>query len=298
MGGTRYNSMQFEFRKRLSNGIAFNSSYAWGQAYISQRYGLTKPSQDILQVGQVGGVQHAVKANWLYDLPFGRDRRWGSNAGGLMDALVGGWEIDGVARIQTGEMLDFGNVRLVGMSSDEFRKAVDLRVAANGQLFILPQDIIDNTVKAFNVSPTSATGYGALGAPTGRYLAPANGPDCLETAPGYGDCGVRSLVVNGPPLVRFDLSAVKRVRIGDRVSFEFRAELLNAFNKPYFNPGSTAGIPLGMSTQFSTAGGPLASNGTPLSNTTAGTSADSFRLTQLLGDNTARTSQLVWRVRW
>jgi hypothetical protein len=123
-------------------------------------------------------------------------------------------------------MLDFGNVRLVGMTTDEFRKSVDLRVAANGQLFILPQDIIDNTVKAFQVSPTSASGYSALGAPTGRYLAPANGPDCIETAPGYGDCGVRSLVVNGPPLVRFDLSLVKRVAIRGRVSAEFRAELL------------------------------------------------------------------------
>ena len=45
---------------------------------------------------------------------------------------------------------------------------------------MLPQDIIDNTVKAFSVSATSASGYGKLGAPTGRYLAPANGPDCIE----------------------------------------------------------------------------------------------------------------------
>jgi hypothetical protein len=85
------------------------------------------------------------------------------------------------------------------------------------------------------------------------------------------------------------------------VSAEFRAELLNAFNKPYFNPGSTTGTPLGMSTGFTnavTVGGPLANTGTPVSNATAGTSADSFRLTQLLGDNTSRIAQLVWRVRW
>jgi len=296
MGGTRYHSMQLEFRKRMSNGVAFNTSYAWGQAYVSQRYGLTRPSQENLQSGQVGGVQHAVKGNWLYDLPFGRDRRWGSNAGALKDALVGGWEIDGVARIQTGEMIDFGNVRLVGMSEDDFRKAVDLRFAANGQVFILPDDIIQNTVRAFNVSATSATGYSALGVPAGRYLVPANGPDCIETAPGFGDCGVRSLVVNGPPLVRFDLSAVKRFRIRGSVSFEFRAELLNAFNKPYFNPASTAGVPLGLSSPLSTFQGP--GNGTFIANTATGTSADSFRLTSLLGDNTSRTAQLVWRVRW
>jgi hypothetical protein len=104
--------------------------------------------------------------------------------------------------------------------------------------------------------------------------------------------------VNGPPLARFDLSLVKRVKIRGRVTFEFRGELLNAFNRPYFNPASTAGVPLGFSTSFTSPGGPVANNGTPLNNSTAGTSADSFRLTNLLGDNTARIIQLVWRVRW
>jgi len=294
VGGTRYNSLQFELRKRYSNGLAFNTSYAWGQAYINQRYGLQRPTADILQTGQVGGVMHAWKANWIYDLPFGSHQRWGGNAGGALDALIGGWSLDGVARIQTGEMLDFGNVRLVGMTEQEFRNAVDLRVGANGQLFILPDDIIQNTVKAFNVNATSSTGYGALGAPTGRYLAPANGPDCIETSPAYGDCGVRSLVVNGPPLFRFDLGASKRVQIHGPVTFEFRAEMLNAFNKPYFNPV------LGLTTTYFPSGGqgPVANNGTPINNAVAGTSADSFRLTQLLGDNTARIIQLVWRVRW
>jgi len=302
VGGTRYNSMQFEVRKRFTQGVQYSLGYAWGQAYISQRYGLQKPTADILQTGQVGGVQHAFKTNWIYELPFGREQRWGANAGTLKDALIGGWSIDGVARVQTGEMLDFGNVRLVGMSENEFRKAVGLRYAENGQVYILPDDIIQNTVRAFNVSATSSTGYSALGVPTGRYLAPANGPDCIETSPGYGDCGVRSLVVNGPPLVRFDIGASKRVKIHGPVTFEFRAEMLNAFNTPYFNPGSTAGTPLGFTSTFFPNGGqgPVANNGTLTSNSTVGTSADSFRLTQLLGvdANTARIIQLVWRVRW
>ena len=153
-------------------------------------------------------------------------------------------------------------------------------------------------MRAFQVSATSPNGYSALGAPTGRYLAPANGPDCIETSPAYGDCGVRSLVVNGPPLFRFDIGASKRVRIHDAVAFEFRAEMLNAFNKPYFNPANTAGTPLGFTTAFTAPGGPIANNGTPLINPVAGTSADSFRLTQLLGDNTARIVQLVFRLRW
>ena len=77
--------------------------------------------------------------------------------------------------------------------------------------------------------------------------------------------------------------------------------MLNAFNKPYFNPASTAGTPLGFTSTFFPNGtntGPVANNGTLTSNTTVGSSADSSRLTALLGDNTARIIQLVWRVRW
>jgi hypothetical protein len=188
---------------------------------------------------------------------------------------------------------------------DELRDAVGLRVGANGQLYILPDDILQNTVRAFAVSPTSANGYSAL-APTGRYLAPANGPDCIETSPGYGDCGLRNLIVHGPRLVRFDLGAGKKFRIKGNLLFEFRGEMLNVFNEPYFNPGapnapqSTAGLPLGMTNTYSTTGtgGPVATVGIPLSNPTAGSSVDSFRLTQLLGDNTSRVVQLIWRVRW
>ena len=43
-------------------------------------------------------------------------------------------------------------------------------------------------------------------------------------------------MVTGPRLVRFDLSAVKRVAVKGRVNFEFRAEFLNAFNHPWFEP--------------------------------------------------------------
>jgi hypothetical protein len=297
-GGTRAHSLQFEFRKRLSHGLAFNTSYTWSDAEELQGYGFTKPLEWVDQVGQVGNVQHAWKGHWIYELPFGHNQRFGNKVGSFTNGLIGGWSFDGVARIQTGQQLDFGNVRLVGMSVKDLRKAIKLQMGPSGQMFILPDDILQNTVRAFSVSATSPTGYSALGAPTGRYIAPANGPDCIETAPGYGDCGLRSVVVNAPGLVRFDLGASKKVRIHGNVTFEFRGEVLNAFNKPHFNPGSTAGIPLGMTTNFTSPGGPMATGGTPISNAIAGTSVDAFRLTQLLGDNQSRTAQLIWRVRW
>jgi hypothetical protein len=295
-GGTRAHSMQFEYRKRFSNSFAVNSSYTFSIAEIRRRFGFTKPLEWVDQAGQVGNVRHAVKANWTWEVPIGRERKFGANWNGLVDAIVGGWSIDGVGRVQTGETLDFGNVRLVGMTRSELQKEIKVQQGPGGQIFILPADILDNTVKAFSVSATSANGYGALGAPSGRYFAPANGPDCIESAPGYGDCGERSIIVNGPRLARFDIGIAKEFDLPGRFTFVFRGEMLNAFNQPYFNPASTGGTPYGFTTTDSAPNG--VGGGTPQANTTAATNVDNYRLTALLGDNQSRVVQLVWRLRW
>jgi len=294
--GTRAHSLQFEYRKRFSNGFSFNPSYTWSLAEVQRRYSFSKPLEWIEQAGQVGNVRHAVKANFSVEIPVGRERKYGTDMNAFLDAIVGGWSFDGVFRIQTGEVLDFGNVRLVGMSQKDLQKEIKVQNGAGGQIFILPADILDNTVKAFSVSATSASGYGSLGAPTGRYFAPANGPDCIESAPGYGDCGLRAVNVNGPSLTRLDLGISKKFDLPGCFTFEFRGEMLNALNEPYFNPASTAGTPLGFTTTTTAPNGP--GGGQPTSNTTAATNVDNYRLTDLLGDNTSRIIQLVWRVRW
>jgi Carboxypeptidase regulatory-like domain/TonB-dependent Receptor Plug Domain len=246
-GATYYNSLQLEMRKRLAQGLQFQSSYVYAKQDGTQRFSLRYPRERIQDTGTEGGVVHAFRANWVYELPFGQGRRFASGVGPWMNRLIGGWSLDGIARMQSGTTLDFGNVRLMGMSTKELQDAFKLRFDDAGKLlYMLPQDIIDNTVRAFNVSATSATGYGDQGVPQGRYMAPANGPDCIEVAQsntitGIGDCGVRSLVVTGPTLVRFDLSTSKRIAIKGNTNVEFRAEFLNAFNTPWFEAVTGSG---------------------------------------------------------
>jgi hypothetical protein len=99
-------------------------------------------------------------------------------------------------------------------------------------VYILPQDVIDNTIKAFSTSATNPTGYSSRGPPTGSYFAPANGPDCIQVS--AGDCAPLNHFVTGPPFVRFDLAVVKRVPLVSRMTFEFRGELLNVLNNVDF----------------------------------------------------------------
>ena len=276
-GYTRYDGLQIEATKRLSHGFLVQGSYVFGNSYTSSRYSLKADRIKTLQTGAEAGVTHALKANWVFELPFGNGRRFLGASNGLVDRLVGGWELDGIVRVQSGRLLDFGNVRMVGMNEKDLRKAIGLReYAASGinatapvNIYLLPKDVMENTIRAFSTSATSLTGYGSLGAPTGKYLAPANGPDCIETiANGYGDCAERSLVITGPRYERIDLSLVKRTRLWGRTTFEFRADMLNAFNHPNFVP------------VISTS-----------------TSADNYRVTGV-EENSSRVIQLVTRFSW
>src|SRR2546423_10588643 len=104
---------------------------------------------------------------------------------------------------------------------------------AAGLVLYLRNDIILNTGGPFN---STATGFGSLGAPTGKYIAPANSGGCVQQF--VGQCGFSNLILHGPHLTRFDISVVKKTKVTETVNFELRAEFLNAFNNINFKLGS------------------------------------------------------------
>ena len=118
-----------------------------------------------------GGQAHAFKANWVYELPFGRGKKWGSGVSALMDGFIGGWEIDGVARVQSGNKFDYSGYRLVGMTEDEFADmfkfyhvidptTLDVNGNPMDRVYMLPQDVIQQSIIAlYQTSATTATGY-------------------------------------------------------------------------------------------------------------------------------------------
>jgi len=237
-GYSRYDSMVVELRRRLSKGLLAQGSYVFAKGFSSTRPTVPGTTNQGTvrgpRVNSLGGtLKHALKLNWVYELPFGRGKTLFGQAGGALNRIIGGWEFDGAARIQSGQVFDFGNVRLVGMTARDLQRAFKLRFDdANRIIYSLPQDIIDNTIQANNASATSPTGYGSLGPPTGRYIAPPNSASCLQAV--AGDCAPQSVNVYGPMFTRFDLSVVKRIKLKERVNFEFRGEFLNAFNNVNF----------------------------------------------------------------
>jgi Carboxypeptidase regulatory-like domain/TonB dependent receptor-like, beta-barrel len=232
-----YHALQIEVRKRLSHGFAFNANYQYAvegtSAFRGFHYGR--------ESDPVANVRHAIKAQWDWSLPFGRGERFGSNLNGVLNGIVSGWQFNGASRIQA-RVMNFSEntqVRLVGMTAKDLQDMYkyDLRInPANGLLtpYMLPDDVILNTRRAFNVSPTSPTGYSDLGVPEGRYLAPANSADCIQLK--RGDCAPSTLLIRAPFFTRVDLGVTKRIPLGGRVSFEFRMDILNMFDNVNFTP--------------------------------------------------------------
>jgi Carboxypeptidase regulatory-like domain len=272
---TKFNSAQVEIRRRLSQGLLVSGSYTYG---IRKASSLQTLHRDRIQIDNTN-VPHAFKVNWYWEVPVGRGRRFGTDMHPILDGILGNWEFSGNARTQT-QRYTMVDVKLEGMTVEELQKEFKIRTSLNAsgltQVFSFPQDIIDNTIRAFNVDATSATGYStALGPPTGRYIRPASDPGCIYIY--RGDCGTRDIHLNGPLFNRVDMKVTKKFPIGGRANIEIAMEVLNAFDNVNFNH----------STDFD-----------------PDDDIDTFRVTSGYTDiNTTfdpggRIGQLLWRINW
>lgn len=246
-GNTRFNAIQIELRRRMSAGFLVQGSYQYSFA----RKDWAQPSlrADWVYVPSAGGADHSFKVNWLYELPFGRGRTFGSGASRLVDALIGGWEIDGVGRIQSGQKFNYGGYRLVGMTDADLQKMFKFYHVPDAKgverIYMLPQDVIENSILAlYTQSATTASGYaGAL--PTGRYLASASGPDCVQYLPGQCPGTALRRIVTAPMYWKVDLSVVKRIAVVRSLRFEVRMDLFNLFDTINFTPTAPTSVTLG-----------------------------------------------------
>jgi hypothetical protein len=106
-GFTNYNGFQVELERRYNNGLGFQIFYVTGNvlaatAEVSDTTEFlpgTVPTdiearnRFLNYARDITAPKHQVRWNWILDLPFGRGRRLGGNASGLVDKLIGGWQI-------------------------------------------------------------------------------------------------------------------------------------------------------------------------------------------------------------
>jgi hypothetical protein len=281
-----YNSGQVEMRRRLAAGLQMQASYVFAKS-------LTDANTPTLRNwgGEKGpaayDIRNGIKLTWVYQLPFGPGRSMMSSAHGFVGKAIGGWEIAGVGRMQSGVPINLssgrdtfnqndGGVVLHNITANQlqsdmalnFTSTINASGTAVGTAYFLPQSLIQNTL--------AAAGNGGTFNPSAAYIAPCNsaGQICDH------------LFLWGPWLYKWDVSLVKRTQIKERLNFEFRIQALNVFNHPNIViDGSGA-----------TGGGGLGSYNSSVSSTSFGQTSSAFRDLNNTNDPGARSLEFVARL--
>jgi carboxypeptidase family protein/TonB-dependent receptor-like protein len=270
--GSYYHSATVELRRRFSRGLLVQGSFTYAMRYTAsiQQNDLHR---DFEFFRSTGSPPNTFKMLWTYQIPVGRGQRFGSNMSALTDAILGGWEWSGTGRVQQNIVRYRGTI--VGMSEADVQKAFKIRFATDAttgrtQVFSMEQGIIDETRKAYDTSATSATGYGSNGAPSGRYLAPAGGPNCFYLY--IGDCGEKEYFFHLPLFSRFDMTLKKNFKLPGRKVISFQIDVLNVFDNINFNHSFNPGGSWQVTSAYTDPNGTY--------------------------DPGGRLGQLVWRINW
>jgi hypothetical protein len=198
-GKSWYNAGQFGLQKRFSKGTTLGVSYTlskWMQATEYLNAADVNPTKMISDLD----VTNRLSVSGIYALPFGKGQALASNASGVVDAIIGGWQVQGVYTYQTGFPVGFGTD---GFWNGSSLAASDPSVA---QWF--------NTAAMTSILTDTATN-----------ATPVNH---LRSMP------LRFSDVRRDSINNVDASLIKRTRFAGDKSLEIRLEFLNLLNEPYF----------------------------------------------------------------
>ena len=203
-GKSWYHSGQFGVQKRFTKGYAMGVSYTYSHWMQATEY-LNPTDADPSKMISDLDVPHRLSLNGIYQLPFGKGKRFGSDAGAFLNGLIGDWQIQGVYTYQKGFPVPFG--------TDGFYQGGDLSVDQG------------TTQRWFNTDQiTSVLNSTSTNASPLNHLRSASFPLRFEN--------VRRDAINTA-----DLSLLKDVRFQGGTRAQFRLEFINAFNQTYFpNP--------------------------------------------------------------
>lgn len=200
-GPSSYNALQAQLKKEFSSGLLFQASYTYSKSldWVSDPYGnLPQNFYDLHAEWGPSDFNHKhmfVFAS-VYQLPFGRDKRYLTKPNGITQALAGGWSIGSILSLYSGlpfDVLVNGDIANVGGGGQR-----SVRNGANPYSHAAPHQWLN----------------------TAAFAQPAQYT--------YGTEGRNDLV--GPAYKNLDLNASKQFPLFREANLQFRAELFNVFN--------------------------------------------------------------------
>lgn len=211
-----YHSMQVRFEKRFSKGLSALAHYTWAKSIddtaltngnVSWLGGGTNVQNryDLRQERSLSAhdLPHRATLTFSYQLPFGRGRQFASHLDPISNAVLGGWELSGLATISSGFPV--------------------VPTLANGQIWDASQ------------RPNLVGDPGTTGRIQDRLNAYLNPAAFTRPAPDTYGSSARTLNTRTPGIRSMDVAALKNISVGEKRYFQFRAEAFNFLNHPIFS---------------------------------------------------------------
>jgi hypothetical protein len=205
-------------QQRFSNGVQFLVSYTYGKALdyggaAASGGGAVGNGQTVTNMNEWHGpsgydTRHRAVISNVIELPFGNGRRWASSAGGILQGIIGGWQLAGITTLSTGRPF-----------------TVFLQTGVNNGAPSWPNRI----------------GSGKLDDPSvGLWFNPAD--FVAPPANTYGNSGRG--ILYAPGHINVDASLSKRFSLVGHSNLEFRWDVFNVANHPGFGfPNANIGNP-------------------------------------------------------
>jgi hypothetical protein len=201
-----------------------NGSYTFSKERITAQY-LNPQDTEMTEMISPFERPHRWTFSGIYELPFGRGRRFGSDWNGFVDAFLGGWQMQAVYEWQSGEPLLLPNLWYNG-DITELKTMIGKR-NEEGQMYGVD-------IPAWDVSGFYIGGVVASGNVPGfgnNFQTNTGNNNVLRNIPFTTD-GFRN-----HRFLKFDFGISKNFRIREGMRFQIRFEAINALNATYFGTG-------------------------------------------------------------
>ena len=150
IGRSNYNGLQITLKKQFRNGLQFDFNYTYSKSIDITSAATRLNFSGIDNIGAPGSrlvnafspnqfravsdfdTTHQINANWVADLPFGRGKAFGRNSGPVTNALIGGWQLNGLLRWTSGFPFTVDNGQFWATNWDEQGSGLMIRKPKTG----------------------------------------------------------------------------------------------------------------------------------------------------------------------
>ncbi len=261
LGQSTYHALLVKAERRFHNGLNLLASYTFSKTITDADSalptfaqfsggGLVQDSYNLKGEKSVSyqDIPHIFVLSYLYELPVGKGKKF-LDKGGVADKVLGGWQIGGVQRYQSGQPLGFG---CNGGQFFEFIPGYNGCIRFNR---VPGQPLLSPNASSFDAAAASLNfNTGCTENPDGTFSPPASGLSYFNCAAFFDPNGAnlinqRGYVFGNMPritgevrshrYVNEDFSIIKRVAFAEAHSLTLKAELINAFNRHVFGRQDT-----------------------------------------------------------